>query len=933
MPRPPARRWRALALLALVLALVGEASSQQCYLEDPDAECAVCWTRDATPGANGTTSMPSPCGPGLQLAFDSEPPAAMLAGRIYSMDYTLTVDLDEVAVVPWAAEGDGDSASPRLWQVQHANIHACRLEAGACTPFLPPSDLVTHTGALAGELGADGSATLSSSLALNPPGVYTIIVHIRIFTTTPRCNINAGDACPITERNIAMGLRRTVAMNMARQLSSQCYLEDPNATCAMCWTTNSAGEEDLAACPLSILLQFDTALPQQLEEGRGYEVEYSLMIDTSKVPVVAMTPPGGMPAEITHANIHSCFSRIGTCTPFVEDTPGLSTHTSADTALLDADGYAAFSADLELEAGLYTIIAHLRFYTLDDDVPSPVGGCEGKDCLKVYDVAVGSRRRVILASQLPAGNPTGVPRSDTEAPRPTEAPPEGDPVAASADLPVAAIAGGVAAAVALVALLAGLLLAKRSGRLEGCAGGNANGKLLPHHEASMAASEISRKGTLNFLRLPEGAGAKLGVQEKPNKEFAKLASSIIDLHEGMSEEMRRAPVRLLLAKYVRSAAKLHCYEELSDIREPARGHMFVDVPYDKTTQKMWDATAVVSWRWSASKPQELQPGYTPMDSGQMATLHSVMDSQPYVEYVWVDWSCVPQYGPGVMLEVARSKLFYARARLMPVLPCVRPLPHGELRVVISGVLRALDRMPSSKVVTAASSTLSNLLSKGKYAEFSYFGRVWTLAERMARHGRGEVLRNWLSLEIWLGMTLDALWGSTTPTMTSSAGMAHYWRFIFAGNAKDDSAAMRAVEELRVVRAHGSSMASDNVHDLLARLFVAAVEVWKTVGVEEALDVAWLKQYLLHEADNIYHSWDPRDGVFAIFTYFCWHLREDFAEAHRDLCRLADIPETDSRMFPYVTGEVPSTELLGAVESRKDGIAGDTEPSDVLLTVE
>lgn len=134
MPRPPARRWRALALLALVLTLVGEASSQQCYLEDPDAECAVCWTRDATPGANGTTSMPSPCGPGLQLAFDSEPPAAMLAGRIYSMDYTLTVDLDEVAVVPWAAEGDGDSASPRLWQVapsfqtlknQAKKLHSC----------------------------------------------------------------------------------------------------------------------------------------------------------------------------------------------------------------------------------------------------------------------------------------------------------------------------------------------------------------------------------------------------------------------------------------------------------------------------------------------------------------------------------------------------------------------------------------------------------------------------------------------------------------------------------------------------------------------------------------------------------------------------------------------------------------------------------------
>lgn len=86
---------------------------------------------------------------------------------------------------------------------------------------------------------------------------------------------------------------------------------------------------------------------------------------------------------VFHPPLAASFSRIGTCTPFVEDTPGLSTHTSADTALLDADGYAAFSADLELEAGLYTIIAHLRFYTLDDDVPSPVGGCEGKDCLKV----------------------------------------------------------------------------------------------------------------------------------------------------------------------------------------------------------------------------------------------------------------------------------------------------------------------------------------------------------------------------------------------------------------------------------------------------------------------------------------------------------------------------------------------------------------------
>ncbi len=40
----------------------------------------------------------------------------------------------------------------------------------------------------------------------------------------------------------------------------------------------------------------------------------------------------------------------------------------------------------------------------------------------------------------------------------------------------------------------------------------------------------------------------------------------------------------------------------------------------------------------------------------------------------VDWCCVPQYSGGTMVEVLRSKLFYARARIMVVLPTFHELP-------------------------------------------------------------------------------------------------------------------------------------------------------------------------------------------------------------------------------------------------------------------
>ena len=74
-------------------------------------------------------------------------------------------------------------------------------------------------------------------------------------------------------------------------------------------------------------------------------------------------PPsaGAVGGEITHFNLHSCFADVGLCTPFVENTPGLSTHNPVLTGTLDADGDATFEQDLILDEGLFTVIAHARW--------------------------------------------------------------------------------------------------------------------------------------------------------------------------------------------------------------------------------------------------------------------------------------------------------------------------------------------------------------------------------------------------------------------------------------------------------------------------------------------------------------------------------------------------------------------------------------------
>ena len=78
-----------------------------------------------------------------------------------------------------------------------------------------------------------------------------------------------------------------------------------------------------------------------------------------------------------------------------------------------------------------------------------------------------------------------------------------------------------------------------------------------------------------------------------------------------------------------------------------------------------------------------------------------------------------------------------------------------------------------------------------------------------------------------------------------------------------------------------------------------MQVWKNGSVTEALDVEWLRTYLQDEAGILYQSWRPEDAVWSIYTFFCWHMRSDFRDAHRDLCLLAGISEIESNLFEIV----------------------------------
>ena len=136
-------------------------------------------------------------------------------------------------------------------------------------------------------------------------------------------------------------------------------------------------------------MQWDQQPPKRMHAGEDYEVEYSVSMGADLRRSIVKSQDN---VHLPHANVHSCFPTAGTCTPFIQNTPGLATHTAELEADLDADGTARFKSVINLPENRYTIIAHARFF-----VPSascPADGASSPDCLDKIDMAIGEQRTI-----------------------------------------------------------------------------------------------------------------------------------------------------------------------------------------------------------------------------------------------------------------------------------------------------------------------------------------------------------------------------------------------------------------------------------------------------------------------------------------------------------------------------------------------------------
>lgn len=166
----------------------------------------------------------------------------------------------------------------------------------------------------------------------------------------------------------------------------------------ICWKTNMDTSEkvQLPECPKGIYMDWNELLPEIMHADEDYPTSFRVYINESMGfhPVPIKKSDGEW--EISHANIHSCLQKVGFCTPFVANSPGLATHTAelrgnlndpvGDQSITD------FNSIVNLQQDSYTVIAHARIFLFDDVINTT-------EPFK-YDVAIAQRRSVLGAETL-----------------------------------------------------------------------------------------------------------------------------------------------------------------------------------------------------------------------------------------------------------------------------------------------------------------------------------------------------------------------------------------------------------------------------------------------------------------------------------------------------------------------------------------------------
>ena len=145
-----------------------------------------------------------------------------------------------------------------------------------------------------------------------------------------------------------------------------------------CWKTDRITLIQIyqnEGCPKEILFYWDKqfSTTSSIYTNQLYQLTFTLIINFPNIEE-GTNPTGSIiyndesiNGTLQHVNLHCCKSIIGACVPNIEATPGLVTQFPAIATNLSSSSHSStITLDIILsDAGIWTVIAHARFYTPD----------------------------------------------------------------------------------------------------------------------------------------------------------------------------------------------------------------------------------------------------------------------------------------------------------------------------------------------------------------------------------------------------------------------------------------------------------------------------------------------------------------------------------------------------------------------------------------
>lgn len=193
---------------------------------------------------------------------------------------------------------------------------------------------------------------------------------------------------------------------------------------------------------------------------------------------------------------------------------------------------------------------------------------------------------------------------------------------------------------------------------------------------------------------PSGENAGESEATKTNDVATKASAA----GNSSTNVMKGDPVRLLISQeFVKFTDGVPFYEIVPS-------NAFIEVSFEDFMGKYYQETAVISWRWKAPKPsnkaaaEAAVKSANPVPKALVLYVKDVVANNPQVKYLWLDWSCAPQYPvdmKATMREINRSGNYYNRASTL--------------------IVWCFDE-----------------LAEDAFEYSDYFNRAWTLSERLNR---------------------------------------------------------------------------------------------------------------------------------------------------------------------------------------------------------